>query len=424
MAAPGTTSEKTIVKNIAILLLVALVAGLGAFFLGRLSNRTDPPRCPPEATTVPEAIATREPEPIVVPPDKPVDVTPPEPVKQPERAPDLNLVRQTMRPGKTYQTHLKGNLTTLGTDLAWGIESVVSIHYVFEGMVDREIVENDGEVIVELRHFRDVRSLKIDTDLQNLTLKLGEAKLPLLLGVGLVFPKAAFVVEQLDGLSAKPVLDVLRALGVDAARLTGVKSRVFKVFTQFDSLTGKSVKIVYWNKEERTGVIQIMPIQGSMTESERFLHSHSAVLSDVLIFPERNRKPGEPWKVRGDNFTNLIDPGLRAAVQGELTLSRRANRASRESGQDEVVLAVEDGRLLLVSSERHKGQLGWFEPRGEMFFSPEEQIVSRAELSGKGLLERVSRNHLLFKTEMKQSPEISVVYSCRMIDTPAPGKKQ
>lgn len=401
-------------RKYAVLVLGALVLVVGAFVLGRFSNGPGPDHTPDTRPT--DRAEERPPAPVGT-----AVVTDPLPAQQaPAVVRDLDLVRQRLRPGKTYHTILRGTLHTVGTDSAWGVESVVDVNYAFEAQIDREIVENDGQVIVEHRHFRDVRSVKVDTDLKDLRLNLGDAKVPVLFAVGAVWPRVAFVVDRIDGVSTAPALDLLRALGVDPATVTGAKPRVFKIFTQFDGLSGKSVKLVYWNKEERSGVIRIEPLEGEMTESEQFLHHHSAVLSDALLFPEK-KKVGDSWTVAGNNFSNLLDPGLRAAVRGEVSMARRSNRMV--DGKEMYVLAAEAGRLELDSADREEGRIGWFEPRGEMFFSPEEQAVVRAELTGKGLLERVSRRHLLFKTEMKQSPDLSVVYSCRVDDTPAGGAK-
>jgi hypothetical protein len=408
---------------------VSLVVALAlvAFFLGRLSMSNPSAGGPPTADSPPsktgqEPRSGKDPPVADIPVGKVVNVDPLPAKETPPLVRETDLVRQTLRPGKTYQTILRGTVHTVGTDQNWGVETVVSINYAFEAVIDREIVENDGEVIVEHRHFRDFRSVKIDTDLMDLRLNLGPAKYPIMLGLAAVgWPEVAGVVSVVDGASTQPILELLKALGVDPASITGVKPRVFKVFTQFDTLSGKSVKIVYHNKEGRTGVIQLVPLKGEMTESEKFLHEHSAVLSDVLIFPERTKKVGESWKVAGASFSNLIDPALRAAVGGEVTLSRRANRTL--DGTETSVLYVEGGRLELESSDRSEGQLGWFEPRGEMFFSQRDEVIVQAELSGKGYLERVSRGHLLFKTQMKQAPQISVAYTCRVIDTPKEGAK-
>src|SRR5438445_7555442 len=78
---------------------------------------------------------------------------------------DPDRVRQVLRAGKTYKTHTKGTLRVRGEDKDWGLSTVVTINYAFEAIVDREIESNDGVTIVEIRHFRDVRSLKIDTRL-------------------------------------------------------------------------------------------------------------------------------------------------------------------------------------------------------------------------------------------------------------------
>src|SRR4051794_16399948 len=82
---------------------------------------------------------------------------PPEPA--PCKVGDPDRVRQVLRPGKTYKTHTMGALHMRGEDKDWGLSTVVTINYAFEALVDRQIESNDGVTIVELRHFRDLRSL-------------------------------------------------------------------------------------------------------------------------------------------------------------------------------------------------------------------------------------------------------------------------
>ena len=408
-------------KNYAMIIVGAVVLTVGAYSLGRFMNESPNPE--PE---VPTQTAVRPPDPeppkIKVPEKKDIELPRLPPKSAPEVVRNTDRVRQTLKPGKTYQTTLRGILKTRGTDTSWGIEKRVFIHYVFEAQIDREILENDGQTIVEHRHFRDVRSVKIDTELEDLRLRLDAVTGSglILMVIGYFFPEA-YAIKTVDGVSTAPALKFLKGFGVDAADLTGVKGKVFKMFGQVDGLKGKSVKLVYWNKEERAGVIRLVPLEGGgMTEEEQFLHHHSAVLSDALIFPEK-KEIGQSWKVAGNNFSNLIDPGLRAAVRGELAFSRLANK--KLDGKDVYVLLSEGGRLELESFDSTEGRLGWFEPRGEMLYSPDDQIIVKAEMSGKGVLERVSRTHLLFKTEMKQTPDMSISYSCTVIDTPGWQKK-
>ncbi len=387
--------------------LAFLAVGVAAFLVGRLAWDDSGPRGPDDGDD--KKTAPLPPTPT----GKEIVVQPlaTQPVKV-----DDSLVRQTLKPGKTYRSLLKGKLDSRGTNKRWGFTTVVDIHYVFEAQIERDIIDNDGEVIVEERRFPDVRSVEIEAELKDIKLELGPAKMPVLAAISFLDPALAITVGQLDGVSGKPVLDFLKLLGIDVFKDTGHKDKAIKILQQYNSLKGKAVRLVYWNKEGRTGIVRMTPLVGQMTDDERLFHHHSALLSDILIFPERKKLAGESWLVRGDAFSNLIDPGLRASTSGEVRMLRLANQ--KLDGQERIVLEATDGQLNMDSDDKSEGQVGWFKPRGQLFFSPQEQIIVEAALSGKGTLNKVHRNHLLFKTEFKQEPVMSLTYSCTVADTP------
>ena len=82
------------------------------------------------------------------------------------------------------------------------------------------------------------------------------------------------------------------------------------------------------------------------------------------------------------------------------------------------VLKVLSGTLHLASSDEAHEEMGWFEPRGNLRFSPTDQIVVEATLSGKGRLAVMPKLHFLSTVEMQMEPEMTAFYTCRMIDTP------
>lgn len=343
-----------------------------------------------------------------------VECGPPAPAVRPP-AVDPNWVQQVLKPGKTYKTLLKGSITSRGSDLDYFVRVVVNIHYAYEAAIDREIVENDGETVVEKRYFRHVQSLKVVTELDDVKIELGAARIPILAALYAYFPPAAEGIRMLDGLSLKPAVGVLKTLGLDPLKLTGQDQKMIKVLTQFDDLKGKAVKLIYSNKPGGSGVVRFQPIAGAVTENEDILHRHSAVLSDALLFPEQTRRPGESWTVRGNAFGNYIDPGLRAAVGGEVTVMRGGDTDFEKRPVTE--LLVKSGRLELLSENVGEGRVGWFEPQGKCLFARDDRYVVQGELTGKGLVERVSRG-LLLKSEMRQEGQIKVQYSCQMVDTP------
>jgi hypothetical protein len=400
------------------LVVVALV--VGGYYLGlQHGTHEGKPITPVVIDPIPVNSQPEVPVVEVNTPSKLPDLPEPDRPKAPPKAVSNKLrVRQNLKPGKTYETMIRGTICSRGLDRAWGIKSIVSINYAFEARIDREIASNDGETIIERRHFRDVKSLKLDVELEDVKLDIGQIHGPILTLATLIWPETAVTVRSFDGVSLTPVLGLLRSLGVRPEKLTGHDREAIKVFTQFDTLQGKSVEIEY---RDGQGVTQVVPIVGSMTRSERFVHHHGVLVSDSLIFPNPDISEDQSWPVDGASFSNLIDPGLRAAVGGEVTMRRAKDL--EVAGRSLAILKVDGGRLILTSSEQKGGEIGWFEPKGTMRFSPEDQIIVEASLSGKGQLDRVGPTHLLFKTEMQQSPEITAFYTCRIVDTPNGGSR-
>src|SRR4029077_2916226 len=112
---------------------------------------------------------------------------------------------------------------------------------------------------------RDVRSLKLDVELEDVKIDLGTLGTPIFAALAYLWPDAAISVRTFDKLSLKPVLPLLRLLGLRPERLFGHEDQAVRMFTQFDTLQGKSVELEY---RDGQGVLQVVPLVGGMTRSE------------------------------------------------------------------------------------------------------------------------------------------------------------
>src|SRR5262249_36581707 len=144
----------------------------------------------------------------------------------------------------------------------------------FEAQVDRHIENNDGTTIVELRHFRDVRSVKVDSRLEDLRIDLGAAG-NLLFGalknLGSVWrqPEAeqgATFIRRVDGASLGGALTALRWAGVSPEKISGLDARAAKMVTQVNGLSGKEVRLTYVDGK---GVVKVEAVKGAITPDER-----------------------------------------------------------------------------------------------------------------------------------------------------------
>jgi hypothetical protein len=308
-----------------------------------------------------------------------------------------------------------------GEDKSWGIGKVVTINYAFEAHIDRMIESNNGTQIVELRYFRDLRSLKLDTTLEDIRLDLGGPGEAMLMGLttALKLPAAiAATAHAVDGISLNPALKALRWVGVSPESIGGLDDKSAKMFAQVDQLSGKKVRLTY---EDGRGVQKVEAVAGEMTADERWFHFRSVLLSDSLIIPDVDIKIGNTWDVDGSNFANLIDPGLLAQAGGVVKLKLAGDRhiVQNKTCRD---IEIDSGRVTIDDLNAREGRIGHFDPHGHLYFSPEDQIIVQARLHGTAKLERFSKDHLLFESRMRRLPELEVSYTCTVTDTPKADK--
>jgi hypothetical protein len=331
---------------------------------------------------------------------------PPPKVNQPER------IRESLKPGKTYQCQANGTVTFRGTDRAWGLESVITINHEFESKVDRKIESNDGTKIVEIRHFRSVRSIKIESQVEDLRINLGGKFDGLLDGLGFFDPMAAGVLRKLSKLDLKAVAETLPWLGGTPEQLLGLDEKA-KGFASIDRLTGKSCRVTY---VDGTGVVEIEDVVGRLDPKERDMIRASVLVSDSLIFPNEKVAVDKSWTVSGRALGDMIDPSLRATTSGEFTLQRQPDRDL--DGRKCALLKITDGRILFDSSNAKEGNIGHFDPAGTFDYSLEDKVVIRGNAKGAARLEKFSKDHLLFETRSIQQPTLQLTYRCKIIDAP------
>jgi len=335
---------------------------------------------------------------------------PPRNLGKPER------ILQNLQTGKTYKTHLKGTLNVRARDKDWGLESIITINFGFEAIVDRKIISNDGKIIIEERDFKSVKSLKIDSKFEDLKINLGKELDPFIDALKMLDPGNGFAAEAIkmaiDGASLKPIITGLSWLGIDKDKILTDYVTKSKAFYTVDTLNGKSVRLTY---EDGKGVIEVAPLKGEMLSSEKDFHFASVLISDSLIFPDTEIKIGNQWAVDGSNFGNLVDPGLKARVSGEVMMKREDDQIVGNKNCKAVKLI--SGRLLFDDSNNNTGKIGHFDPVGSMFYSPESSIFIKGELKGKSVFEHFSKNHLLFEARMTASPELRIIYTCEIVET-------
>ena len=376
----GSTSPIVIVLLSGILITLVVLIALLATQKGKVS--------PPPASPVPALSdgqkATR-PE-LQAPPKSP------RPIGDPDR------IREILQEGKTYSAVLKAGLDARVEDKAWGIKEVVSLAYAVEMAIDRTIERNDGKRIVESRTFVASRNVKLLCKVESLTISLGVQGTLLLGALDYLSPGTSA-----ELLVVKPVAEAILSYGADEA----ARSQAAKAVVHVDSLSGKRVRITY---VDGVGVESIEPVGCTVSAQERDFVFNTAVLSDYYILPDVRLKPGASWAVDGSQMAGFIDPSLRGATSGEVTIVRGED--SQEGGKQYAILQIQKGSLNIDSSDASNRRLAGFTPRGTLRFCITDGFVDRANITGRINIEEVSTDHILFETSFRSRPALKIEYSC------------
>lgn len=340
---------------------------------------------------------------------------PPPPVRD-----DLR-VRESLKPRRTYRVSTRLGFHMRGTDHDWGVlNSTITVNYWADAAIDRKIESNDGKTIVELRTFRKVASRKLDTKLEDVHIDLGAAGDFLLGGVALLKPEAApFVGAARSLLEGRNLSAFLQFMGLSNDFVSDLVERDprIRAVTAVGSLQGKTVRLTYRNEEG--GGVQVDPVEGALTEDEKRFLASSVLLADSLIFPDVTVKVGDTWEADSMYFIGLIDPSMMLRPEGKLKLGRGPDVAPpARTGQKQkcVKINVLGGALNFHESSSRAEQVGHFYPqKGEMLFSPQDQIFIHGFFHGKGKLTITQKDHILFQARSKREPDLKVYYSCRLL---------
>jgi hypothetical protein len=323
-------------------------------------------------------------------------------IEAPKKAPkpiDQERITATLQAGRTYEMLLKGEVLAKGTDTAWGTSVIAFVQYLSECAVDRTIEKNDGNTIVEVRHYKVVRNVQVDRKVEEVSWDFGAPGDLALTCLESVLPGTTTVLGTVQPFAKKFVKSSYEWQLDEQAKVRGM----------VDSLSGKKVRLTFENGK---GVTRIQPIDCDLTSSERDYIAATAVVADCFILPDAKLKPGASWAIDGQNLSGLIDPTLRGDTSGMVTVVRRDD--TKRGMHLAAVLEISDGRVVIDSTTPEKYDIGTFTPHGKLYFDLEDQFVESAELTGYVSIERRSRDHFLFETSFKTKPEIAITYTCKI----------
>jgi hypothetical protein len=384
MTSSGSVQSSPRTNPIVYLLSLVVVALLAivVMMMFRSGGGGRPPAREPKVVAVSGEKAKRE------------DAERPPPAPKPVKTDRLTGAAQ---PGKTYAMVLKGSADSRGTNRSWGETLVVYVQWVFECAIDRSIESNDGNRIVEVRHFKTVRSARVDSKIEEIGFDFGWPGELVLGCLDTVVPGSSVVLESLAPIAKELAKDQHQRFLDEQAKVSGA----------VDSLSGKRFRLTFENGK---GVTQLEPIGCDLTDDERDFLLATAVLADCFIMPDLEGKIGAVWTVDAQNLAGLIDPSLRGQTSGSITVERKEN--STAGSHQAAQLEITQGRVVIDSTTPEKYDIGTFSPRGTLLFDLEDQFVTSAELNGNISIENCSRDHILYETSFRAKPQLKITYSC------------
>ncbi len=327
-------------------------------------------------------------------------------------------VRKTVQEQMVYDSLLTWKMYGRVEDKKWGARALLNLSYGGEANLIRTVEKNDGEEIIVLYDFQSIKSVEILCDVESVKLDFMSKITP---GMGRTLSVASLwlapvfnsivpgsgTVLAVGGvavpLGAQTFLENLAKRGYKVAVSTFKNQDRMKVFGKIDSLEGKKVRVYH-----RGGAVEeIEPVGCDLTESERNFCANLGVLADYHIMPNLDVKIGETWRVRADNFSNMLDPSLRGVPSGALEITRR-----KSEDRNLATLEITAGTMELDSSDTKSIRLGKCVPRGTMTYDLTDGFVKEAVFEADMSVERMSKKHILFETRFKSNPKLEIEYEC------------
>lgn len=343
---------------------------------------------------------------------------------------DNTRIKETYIPGKTYKTVIQTSIESRGSYANWGLTWDSNTIFIGEVVFYRDIESNDGNRLVVVQDFEAVKSLKLFTQVDNISLNLGtigrtildEVKSAVESTVDLTVAGAVELAAAAQGLPpgtsamALDFLNKLKPLPDKAVRnwVADVeRDAKAKLFTEIGTLNGKKCRIVY---ESGVGVTGIEPIGCTLTEKEYSLIKDTAMISDIYLMKDEKSNEGDTWEIRGADLPAVLDPSISASLTGTLTAQRGKDKNVGDRENHRAVIRLRSGVLDLLNRDDKSEIAARWAPRGEFEYSFKDRIITSGRLTGDLSLVTSSLDHIIFQMKNTVTPKYEVTYHCEIVE--------
>ena len=411
----------TILKTLAALALITIIMMAGVHIYQSLNPSPVP--VPPVVNKPGPTEPDPSPKPTPTPPSPvdpaPVKVEKDNPVMPKYSAINDPVILQNMRvEGKTYRSVVIAEVKGRATKKDWGVvNATVGFNYVYSVESTGKIIKNDGLTIIEERTFSNVNEKLLVGDV-DLSLKIPRNGI-----TDVIAPLFGVTNETIDMINdnshvtlsegdLKILSEVIPSLDPD--KMKG-KLLMFSKAGNQRLLQGKKVRIEF---KDGLGITSIEPIGCGLTEEEKEIIIRTNFVMDHYIMTDKKVEVGDEWRVNADVFSGLIDPRLRGAVGGEVTIMRVADAPGQDLDGNTRRLKLINGEInVTIPDDKNRVTGSVTNIKGSCIIPDKYGVIKEGVISGRVKYTEVSTDHFLFEARMEATPELEIHYECEVLDS-------
>ena len=411
----------TILKTLAAIALISVITATYVYIYQSLN---------PSPVPVPPVVnkpGSTEPDPSPKPTPTPPPPVDPEPVKveknnpvMPKYAPINDpVILQNMRvEGKTYRSVVMAEVKGRATKKDWGVvNAAVGFNYVYSVESTGKIIKNDGLTIIEERTFSNVAENLLVGDF-NLSLDI--PKNGITSAIASFFSINNEIIDIVNGVShvklseahLKKLSEVMPTLDPD--KMKG-KLLMFSKAGNQRLLQGKKVRIEF---KDGLGITRIEPIGCGLTDEEKEIIIRTNFVMDHYIMTDKKVEVGDEWTVNADVFSGLIDPRLRGAIGGEVTIMRVADAPDQNLDGNTRRLKLINGEInVTIPDDKNRVTGSVTNVKGTCIIPDKYGVIKSGVITGRVRYTEVSTDHFLFEARMEATPQLEIHYECEVLDS-------